>query len=273
MSFFDQLTDSLIKKVTGAKNELASFSSFLYPQANAKSNMVQSPNQNAIAEALKRQEQDKKQASTYLDKNNIDERGAIQRELSNMDLNNAYKQKGISALVQNTQQIPTSIPTVKPTATPMPTQMPQVASAETQRPPVQMARYGQTGDMYISNAKEALGLSDAEAYIIGSESGFRPEGVNKKSEGAFGLGQMIKTQREKYGKLLGINPETIDPNEQLKMVRAYIADRYGDAETAEKFRKVTMGELPISVLPDTSASGFPLKSSAQTYLNNNWRGY
>ena len=83
--------------------------------------------------------------------------------------------------------------------------------------------------------KGMTGLSESEAWIIRHESSGRVTAKNPESS-AFGLGQLIKANREKYAAELGItNPDTTDYNEQLAMFRAYVKDRYGTAEKAQEF--------------------------------------
>jgi hypothetical protein len=78
-------------------------------------------------------------------------------------------------------------------------------------------------------------LTPAERQIIVAESGLRTTAKNKTST-CFGLGQLTLGNRIKYGKQLSINPNTVDEIEQVKIFRAYTADRYGTAEEALKFR-------------------------------------
>jgi len=78
------------------------------------------------------------------------------------------------------------------------------------------------------------GLSAAERFIIGKESSGRTTADNPTST-AFGLGQLLISNRQAYGRKLGFNPNTTDYGQQLAMMRAYIADRYGTAEAAMRF--------------------------------------
>lgn len=73
-------------------------------------------------------------------------------------------------------------------------------------------------------------------FIIGHESNWDPNAKNKTSS-AFGIGQMIKSNREHYGKKLGFDPNTTDPAQQIAMMRAYVTDRYGSTEKAAAFKK------------------------------------
>jgi hypothetical protein len=78
------------------------------------------------------------------------------------------------------------------------------------------------------------GLSSAEQWIIGKESSGQTTADNPTST-AFGLGQLLLGNRQKYGRQLGFDPNTTDYGQQLAMMRAYIKDRYGTAEQAMSF--------------------------------------
>lgn len=78
------------------------------------------------------------------------------------------------------------------------------------------------------------GLSAAEQFIVSKESSGNVHADNPTST-AFGLGQLLQGNRNSYGQKLGINPNTTDYGEQLAMMRAYIAERYGSAEAAMQF--------------------------------------
>lgn len=78
------------------------------------------------------------------------------------------------------------------------------------------------------------GLSDAEWYIISRESGGRTNAQNPTST-AFGLGQLLIANRQYYGRILGVSPNTTDYAAQLQMFRMYVADRYGTADNAARF--------------------------------------
>jgi len=78
------------------------------------------------------------------------------------------------------------------------------------------------------------GLSAAENWIIGHESGGRTTAANPTST-AFGLGQLLIANRERYGAILGVSPNTTDFGAQLQMFRMYVRDRYGTAENAKAF--------------------------------------
>jgi len=78
------------------------------------------------------------------------------------------------------------------------------------------------------------GTSPAEQFLIGHESSGRTTAQNPTSS-AFGLGQLIRSNRVKYGAELGVSPDTTNGAEQLAMMRRYIEDRYGTAEAAAQF--------------------------------------
>lgn len=81
---------------------------------------------------------------------------------------------------------------------------------------------------------QATGLSPAEAWIIDHESDGQTGADNPKST-AFGFGQLLESNRKAYGARFGFDPETRDPGQQLTMFRAYVRDRYGSAENAQRF--------------------------------------
>lgn len=70
--------------------------------------------------------------------------------------------------------------------------------------------------------------------LIRRESGGRTSAKNPKSS-AFGLGQLIVANRRRLGKKLGINPDTTDYGQQLRMMEEYIRERYGSPEKALEF--------------------------------------
>lgn len=92
-------------------------------------------------------------------------------------------------------------------------------------------------------------ITPDEAFIISHESGFRPNAYNKtvvrdqgRDQHAFGLGQLIDENREFHARKLGIkNPNTLNPFEQLAMMRSYINGRYGSAANARRRYKVGVG--------------------------------
>jgi hypothetical protein len=78
------------------------------------------------------------------------------------------------------------------------------------------------------------GLSAAEQFIVSHESSGDVHADNPTSS-AFGLGQLLIGNRQKYAAQLGVSPDTTDYASQLAMMRAYIRDRYGSAEAAMQF--------------------------------------
>lgn len=77
-------------------------------------------------------------------------------------------------------------------------------------------------------------LTKDEEWLIQKESGFRTDAANPKSS-AFGLGQLLRDNRERYAERYGFAPDTRDPWEQKVMFRAYIKERYGDAKKAREW--------------------------------------
>lgn len=71
-------------------------------------------------------------------------------------------------------------------------------------------------------------------WIIQKESSGNPNAKNPNSS-AFGLGQLIRSNREAYAKRFGFDPDTTNPQEQLKMMDAYVQERYGSYANARKF--------------------------------------
>lgn len=113
-------------------------------------------------------------------------------------------------------------------------------------------------DPAIFTVGSASGLTASEAFLIRHESNGNPNAfvdwVNhpEKFPGctvlnpctALGLGQLVSANRIKYGLQLGISPDTRDPDEQLALFRAYVADRYGTAKAAEQFWRMNQVSDP-----------------------------
>lgn len=78
------------------------------------------------------------------------------------------------------------------------------------------------------------GLSAAEAWIIQRESGGQTTAQNPRST-AFGLGQLLLSNRTRIGRILGFSPSTTNYDQQLAMFRYYYRERYGTAERAKAF--------------------------------------
>lgn len=74
----------------------------------------------------------------------------------------------------------------------------------------------------------------AKQWIIQKESEGKTTAKNPNSS-AFGLGQLIRTNREAYAKKLGVDPDTTDYNAQSKMQDMYVKDRYGTYQKAKEF--------------------------------------
>ena len=77
-------------------------------------------------------------------------------------------------------------------------------------------------------------LTPPERTIIFRESTYRTTAYNPSS-GAFGLGQLIPLQRERYAKVLHVSSTTTDPCVQVAMFRMYVRARYGTADAALVF--------------------------------------
>lgn len=77
-------------------------------------------------------------------------------------------------------------------------------------------------------------LDPDEAWIISHESGGRTTAKNPHST-AFGVGQLIRSNRQFYAKKYGWNPDTTDYNQQLQLFRDYVKNRYGSAANAHRF--------------------------------------
>jgi predicted nucleic acid-binding Zn-ribbon protein len=75
------------------------------------------------------------------------------------------------------------------------------------------------------------GIPSAARTIIMRESGGRPTAQNPTST-AFGLGQLILSQRQKY---IPSNPNTTNCELQYQAFKGYVMDRYGSFEAALAF--------------------------------------
>lgn len=85
------------------------------------------------------------------------------------------------------------------------------------------------------NEDALASLNEYERALIQKESSFRTTAKNPNST-AFGLFQMIHSNRVKYAKLAGVdNPDTTEAWEQIAMGRMYIEHRYDNAKIALAF--------------------------------------
>ena len=75
------------------------------------------------------------------------------------------------------------------------------------------------------------GVTADEEWLITKESGWNPRAKNPKST-AFGLGQLIVANRERY--LGKENADTTNCDAQLCAFRKYVKDRYGTAKKAKE---------------------------------------
>lgn len=71
-------------------------------------------------------------------------------------------------------------------------------------------------------------------WIMQKESSGRVSAKNPKSS-AFGLGQLIRSNREAYAKKLGVDPDTQNFSHQLAMMKMYVAERYKTPQAARRF--------------------------------------
>lgn len=98
----------------------------------------------------------------------------------------------------------------------------------------------QTPTQTAKKAPSRAGWGDDELenaaleWLISKESGGRTDAKNPTSS-AFGLGQLIKSNRVAYAKRFGFDPDTTDYNQQLQMMKAYISDRYGSPRKAKEW--------------------------------------
>ena len=105
-------------------------------------------------------------------------------------------------------------------------------------------------------------ITDAEDWIIGSESGWQPEAKNPKSS-AFGLGQLLKSTREEY---LGAKAGSTNPADQIRAFRAYVRDVYKTAERAKQFWIATKAK-------DSSLAPKDLRGRATVWIKKGFVGY
>lgn len=73
--------------------------------------------------------------------------------------------------------------------------------------------------------------SDAQRRLVQRESDGNPHARNPRST-AFGCGQLLRATRHHFGRRLGIHPDTTDPGQQMRLMGAYIDDRYGSDDAA-----------------------------------------
>lgn len=109
----------------------------------------------------------------------------------------------------------------------------QMVNSQQQYMNQMLGMQGQMATMQQPGATQG-GLSSAEQWIIGKESSNNVYADNPTST-AFGLGQLLIGNRQRYGRELGFDPNTTDYGQQLAMMRAYIQDRYGSAQAAMAF--------------------------------------
>ena len=76
----------------------------------------------------------------------------------------------------------------------------------------------------------------AERALMKNESRGWPSADNPNSS-AFGCGQLLSGNRRLYAEQCNTSPVTLDANDSMCLMRAYIADRYGSAGRALSFRQ------------------------------------
>ena len=100
-----------------------------------------------------------------------------------------------------------------------------------------MMGMGQGGMGYVVQNGKAHSSDPNEQWLMDRESfGGDPTADNPNST-AFGIGQLLRSNRESYGARFGFDPDTTDINEQMTMFRAYVEDRYGSMEAARRFHE------------------------------------
>lgn len=101
---------------------------------------------------------------------------------------------------------------------------------------------GLTGGMPIpqptggSDAPSGGSGNSLKDWLIQKESSGRTNAKNPNSS-AFGLGQLIAANRQKYAAALGVHPDTTDYDAQSKMMDMYVQERYGSYAKAVEFWK------------------------------------
>jgi hypothetical protein len=83
----------------------------------------------------------------------------------------------------------------------------------------------------------AGGIDPCTREIIAAESGGNVRASYPSAQRPFGLGQLTYENRVMLGRELGINPDTTDYSEQLRLMEAYISRRYGSPCAALAFRQ------------------------------------
>ncbi len=78
-------------------------------------------------------------------------------------------------------------------------------------------------------------VTSAEQWIFDHESFGGSVTADNPVSTAFGIGQLLDYNREKYAARLGVSPDTTDFCAQLTMFRLYVNERYGSAESAKAF--------------------------------------
>ena len=91
------------------------------------------------------------------------------------------------------------------------------------------------GQGYVFQNGHVEASDPDEEYLLTRESyGGDPTADNENST-AFGVGQLLESNRRAYGQRFGFDPNTTNPHEQMTMFRAYVQDRYGSMAAARRF--------------------------------------
>lgn len=102
-------------------------------------------------------------------------------------------------------------------------------------------QYSGPGSVANAGGRKTTGDQFLDEIIYGTgsvpgESHFRTDAKNPQSS-AFGIGQLIESNRQRFGQQLGIDPNTTDEAQQLALMNAYIKERYGSSQAAAEFRR------------------------------------
>lgn len=93
--------------------------------------------------------------------------------------------------------------------------------------------YSKADLLAVGEEKLDKANADALAWVIEHESKGKTTAKNPKST-AFGIGQIIKSNRERFALVLGVSPDTTNYEDQLKMTKMYMRTRYGSAVKAKE---------------------------------------
>lgn len=113
----------------------------------------------------------------------------------------------------------------------------------------------------IDAALSGLSPSDADdvKWIMQHESGFNP-GARNPSSGAYGLGQFLGHEHDKYG---AMGAYSGDPTRETHAMLAYIRDRYGSPAAAKQFWEAHHWYSTGGVIPQPRKPAAPPKPPAR----------